>query len=108
MNRFTIFLFSALFAGFGLTGCMVSGGIMIEPEPIIIGNPPPKQVKQPKSHNYRHHKKRGSIRIPPGHMPPPGQCRIWFDNRPPGHQPPPGNCRALSRRVPYNAFLIVG
>jgi len=26
--------------------------------------------------------------IPPGHMPPPGKCRIWYPNRPPGQQPP--------------------
>jgi hypothetical protein len=28
-------------------------------------------------------------RIPPGHLPPPGEGRLWFPDRPPGHQPPP-------------------
>ena len=28
-------------------------------------------------------------RIPPGHLPPPGEYRQWFLDRPPGHQPPP-------------------
>ena len=46
--------------------------------------------------------------IPPGHLPPPGECRIWYPDRPPGHQPPPGDCRALSRRVPPGAELIYG
>jgi hypothetical protein len=46
------------------------------------------------------------LRIPPGHLPPAGQCRIWFPDRPPGHQPPPGDCRTLSRRLPRGAFLI--
>ena len=48
---------------------------------------------------------RGSARaqgIPPGHLPPPGECRVWIDGRPPGHQPPPTDCRsaeiAASRR----------
>jgi len=31
--------------------------------------------------------------IPPGHLPPPGACRVWYDGRPPGHQPPPTGCR---------------
>lgn len=31
--------------------------------------------------------------IPPGHLPPPGACRVWYDGRPPGHQPPPIGCR---------------
>lgn len=44
--------------------------------------------------------------VPPGHMPPPGSCRIWFPGRPPGHQPAPGSCRVLSRQVPAGAYLI--
>lgn len=50
------------------------------------------------SHRYRTprprkpvHVRRG-VRIPPGHLPGPGQCRVWYPNRPPGHQPPPFRC----------------
>src|SRR5919106_2810474 len=32
------------------------------------------------------------LNIPPGHYPPPGECRLWYPDRPPGHQPPPGRC----------------
>jgi hypothetical protein len=46
------------------------------------------------------------VKVPPGHLPPPGECRIWYPDRPPGHQPPPGNCRELERRVPPGAWLI--
>ena len=35
--------------------------------------------------------------IPPGHLPPPGLCRVWYDGRPPGQQPPPTNCREAER-----------
>jgi hypothetical protein len=28
-------------------------------------------------------------RIPQGHMPPPGEYRLWYPDRPAGHQPPP-------------------
>ena len=48
------------------------------------------------------------VKVPPGHLPPPGECRIWFPDRPPGHQPPPGDCRELSRRVPHGAVLVEG
>lgn len=47
-------------------------------------------------HGYTH------LDIPPGHYPPPGECRIWFPDRPPGHQPPPGNCG----HVPPGAWVI--
>lgn len=30
--------------------------------------------------------------IPPGHLPPPGECRVWYPDRPAGHQPPPQRC----------------
>ena len=31
-------------------------------------------------------------RIPRGHRPPPGECRVWYPRRPAGHQPPPFRC----------------
>ena len=49
-----------------------------------------------------------SWRVPPGHLPPPGQCRIWYPDRPPGHQPPPGSCRKLRHQVPPGAVLVQG
>lgn len=47
-------------------------------------------------------------KIPPGHLPPPGSCRIWLPDTPPGKQPPPGNCYQLSRKVPPGAWLVEG
>jgi hypothetical protein len=35
--------------------------------------------------------------IPPGHMPPPGECRVWHDGVPPGRQPAPTNCNEAER-----------
>jgi hypothetical protein len=49
---------------------------------------------------------RSLARVPPGHYPPPGQCRIWYAGRPPGRQPPPARCETLVGRVPYGAFLL--
>lgn len=48
------------------------------------------------------------VKIPRGHWPPPGKCRIWFSDRPPGHQPAPGNCKKLRHRVPIGAYLVRG
>ena len=35
--------------------------------------------------------------IPPGHLPPDGLCRVWYDGVPPGHQPRPTSCDEAER-----------
>jgi hypothetical protein len=48
--------------------------------------------------------------VPPGHLPPANQCRVWYDNRPNGQQPSPVNCRqaeAIAARD-RNARVIYG
>jgi hypothetical protein len=47
------------------------------------------KVERPERHS--------SQGIPPGHLPPPGSCRVWYDGRPPGQQPPPVSCREAER-----------
>jgi hypothetical protein len=47
-----------------------------------------------------------NLGIPEGHLPPPGECRVWFPGKPAGHQPPPGKCENLMYQVPPGAWLI--
>jgi hypothetical protein len=47
-----------------------------------------------------------NLGIPEGHLPPPGECRIWHPGKPAGHQPPPGRCENLRHQVPPGAWLI--
>jgi hypothetical protein len=61
---------------------------------------PPAEVSGPPG------KVASTLRIPPGHLPPVGQCRIWKPGAPPGHQGRSGDCDALSARVPPGAWLI--
>jgi len=59
--------------------------------------------KEAPSSKAQSHKNLG---IPPGHLPPPGQCRIWHPGQPPGKQPPPGQCKSLKGKVPRGAWLL--
>ena len=51
---------------------------------------------------------RGLSKVPPGHYPPPGQCRIWYLGWPPGQQPPPAPCESFHGRVPFGTFILFG
>ena len=46
------------------------------------------------------------VKIPPGHMPPPGGCRPWYPGSPPGHQPPAGDCDELLHSAPADAWVL--
>jgi hypothetical protein len=48
----------------------------------------------------------GRFRIPPGHRPPPGMCRLWLPGVPPGHQPPPQPCSTI--RLRPGAYIVYG
>ncbi len=47
-----------------------------------------------------------AVHIPPGHRPPPGECRLWLIGTPPGHQPAPILCDVDPADVPRDALLI--
>lgn len=44
--------------------------------------------------------------VPPGHLPPPGLCRVWFPGRPPGHQPKPAPCAEVEVGAPAGAWVL--
>ena len=50
-----------------------------------------------------------TLGIPPGHLPPPGQCKVWMPGEPPGQQKKKykaGNCTSVERQVPPGGWLV--
>jgi len=47
-----------------------------------------------------------TLGIPPGHLPPPGQCRVWLPGEPPGHQPRPRSCAHIERTAPAGSWIV--
>ncbi|MCG7918013.1 MAG: DUF4382 domain-containing protein, partial [Candidatus Thiodiazotropha taylori] len=47
-----------------------------------------------------------SVRIPPGHLPSPGECRLWEEGVPPGRQSAPGDCEELEDDVTDDTVLV--
>ena len=48
----------------------------------------------------------GYTRLPGGHLPPAGECRIWYPGRPAGNQPPPFKCDQARGRVELGGWLM--
>ena len=48
-----------------------------------------------------------SVRVPPGHLPPPGYCRLWLPGTPPGHQPRPERCDRVFRAAHHHPGAVV-
>ena len=46
--------------------------------------------------------------IPPGHLPAPGQCRVWMPGEPPGKQKKnaQGDCSWVASQVPPGGWLV--
>lgn len=87
--QFIITVILLLNVGCSAIGIVVSGG----------GSPGPG--RGPRSYpSYR------SLKIPPGHLPPPGQCRVWYPGKPPGHQPPPTSCESAMRVAAPGSWVL--
>ena len=95
----------------GLMGC---GGSRY---PVVIGDRPDVIVVDD-DRGYPDRRGRGrrdrddgyrgfrTLRVPRGHYPPAGACRLWYVGRPPGHQPAPVRCDRLYGRAPRGAFIL--
>lgn len=47
-----------------------------------------------------------TLGIPPGHLPPPGMCRVWMPGTPPGHQPRARSCAGIERMAPAGSWIV--
>ena len=47
-----------------------------------------------------------SLGIPPGHLPPPGMCRVWMPDEPPGNQAKARSCSNIERTAPVGSYIV--
>lgn len=47
-----------------------------------------------------------TLGVPPGHLPPPGSCRIWVPGKPPGHQARARSCAGIERRAAAGTWIL--
>ncbi len=47
-----------------------------------------------------------TLGVPPGHLPPPGLCRVWIPGRPPGRQARARSCDGILAEAPAGAWIL--
>ncbi|UCG84858.1 MAG: hypothetical protein JSW71_12975 [Gemmatimonadota bacterium] len=47
-----------------------------------------------------------TLGIPPGHLPPPGKCKVWMPGSPPGHQADARDCHGIEADAPAGSWVL--
>lgn len=49
-----------------------------------------------------------TLGVPPGHLPQPGECRVWIPGTPPGRQPRPRSrsCEGIAAAAPAGSWIL--
>lgn len=74
--------------------------VVLGPSPDVRGTPPAESNRGPSS--------AARLGVPPGHLPDPGECRIWIPGTPPGRQPKSKSrsCAGLGALAPAGSWII--
>lgn len=80
-----------------LTGALVTGCTKTV---IVTPAPEPERGRGPST--------AATLGIAPGHLPKPGQCRVWIPGTPPGQQPRPKSrdCEGIARVAPAGSWIL--
>lgn len=68
-------------------------------QPLVVA-PEPERERGPST--------AATFGIPPGHLPQPGECRIWIPGVPPGQQPRPRSrsCEGITADAPAGSWVV--
>ena len=66
----------------------------------------PKVQNGPGPEMRRDSRSASRLRVPPGHLPSPGRCRVWMPGEPPGHQAHSTTCSGIERSAPAGSWIL--
>src|SRR3989442_14323443 len=86
---------SSIAAGVGLAAALAcTRTVVVQPEPGAEARAAPGRAER--------------LGIPPGHLPRPGECRVWIPGTPPGRQPRPKSrpCEGIENIAPAGSWIV--
>lgn len=111
MRRSTIFLVSGCLLL--LAACTSRTVVVQQPGPVRQprgSRPPPNSPPGPEAPppTQPPAERRNEVLIPPGHLPDPGECRVWIPGTPPGRQPRPRSraCTGIEAVAPAGSWIV--
>jgi hypothetical protein len=84
----------------------------IATEQLLREEDPPPEQRPPENRPppREEPRDRGTVRlgVPPGHLPDPGECRVWIPGAPPGQQPGPRSspCAGIAATAPAGSWIV--
>ncbi len=69
---------------------------------------PPPQDDRGRDERPRPRDDATTLGVPPGHLPDPGECRVWIPGMPPGRQPQPRSrpCEGIAATAPAGSWIV--
>jgi hypothetical protein len=92
-----------------VAGALAAGGCTHTTRTVILGPSPEVQGAPPAADNPGGGPSTAAtLGIPPGHLPEPGECRVWIPGTPPGHQPKPKSrpCPGIATVAPAGSWIV--
>ncbi len=91
---------------FAVAGLLVAGACSRTTRTIILDTPPNPDVRGAEVN--RGPSTAATLGVPPGHLPKPGECRVWIPGTPPGRQPKPKSrpCAGIAPLAPAGSWII--
>jgi len=91
---------------FAVAGLWVCGACTHTTRTIILDTPPNADVRR--AEVSRGPSSAATLGVPPGHLPRPGECRVWIPGTPPGRQPKPKSrpCPGIATFAPAGSWII--
>ena len=111
------YIWSDLFGGWPLSsrafaavlaGLLSAGACTHTTTRTILLEPPPPNADVGGVESNRGPSTAARLGVPPGHLPDPGECRVWIPGTPPGQQPKPKSrpCPGIATVAPAGSWII--